>query len=378
MAGILDILQQLLGGGGPQMARPSLYGQSPGGEGGPVVPRGPSFPDVEAAGMAPMGQQAPQVGGGGQNRLAGGGNEGGGGIFGVLRNLIDPQSQGREETFQYLKSQGLDDTRARIIAADPDTARQFLLREPETAKVNQYDEREAEGRERGLTGDALTQFTLAGKFGGDTDSKYGEREQVAKQYGLTEGTPEHQRFVLTGELPSNREQDPMFKNEMELGERYDSLPEVKDYKIVRSNYERIRKGVQLGTGAGDAAIVFGYMKMLDPTSVVREGEQASASNAAGVPEQIRGLYNRVSGGGNLSTEARRQIAEAASKVYEDAATNIGDLNTKYTGLATSWKLDPSRIISPTEQYDPLTVPDQEARDTRQPMRTRSGVTWSPN
>ena len=43
---------------------------------------------------------------------------------------------------------------------------------------------------------------------------------------------------------------------MELRKEYDMLPEVKDYKTVRSNYERIQKGVELGTGAGDAAIVF--------------------------------------------------------------------------------------------------------------------------
>ena len=52
------------------------------------------------------------------------------------------------------------------------------------------------------------------------------------------------------------------------------------------------EGRRTGTGAGDAAIVFGYMKMLDPTSVVREGEQATTRNAVGVPEAIRGMYNQ--------------------------------------------------------------------------------------
>jgi len=134
------------------------------------------------------------------------------------------------------------------------------------------------------------------------------------------------------------------------------LPEVKDYKVVRSNYERIRQGVQLGTGAGDAAIVFGYMKMLDPTSVVREGEQATTRNAAGVPEAVRGMYNQLVGGGQLSGEARQQILGAAEKVYGESSTNIQDVNKRYGGYADAWKLDPNRITSPTEQYDPLAAP----------------------
>jgi len=34
------------------------------------------------------------------------------------------------------------------------------------------------------------------------------------------------------------------------------------------------------------------MKILDPGSVVREGEFATAQNSAGIPERIRAKYNR--------------------------------------------------------------------------------------
>ena len=85
----------------------------------------------------------------------------------------------------------------------------------------------------------------------------------------------------------------------------------------------------------------GYMKILDRPSVVREGEQATTRNAAGVPEAIRGMYNQLIGGGQLSAEARTQILSAAESVYEESAANIEDLNKRYTGIAGAWGIDPS-------------------------------------
>ena len=49
---------------------------------------------------------------------------------------------------------------------------------------------------------------------------------------------------------------------------------------------------------------------------MREGEQATASNAAGVPEAIRGEFNRLLGGGSLSDEARKQITDQSTKLYK--------------------------------------------------------------
>ncbi|MGI9494205.1 MAG: hypothetical protein ACR2QF_17580, partial [Geminicoccaceae bacterium] len=55
---------------------------------------------------------------------------------------------------------------------------------------------------------------------------------------------------------------------------------------------------------------------LDPTSVVRESEQATAANAAGVPEQIRTLWNRVLVGERLAPEQRARFKQEAGILYE--------------------------------------------------------------
>ena len=49
------------------------------------------------------------------------------------------------------------------------------------------------------------------------------------------------------------------------------------------------------------------MKMLDPTSVVREGEFATAQNATGVPERIRNSFNKAMSGERLGQKQRTKF-----------------------------------------------------------------------
>jgi hypothetical protein len=60
------------------------------------------------------------------------------------------------------------------------------------------------------------------------------------------------------------------------------------------------EGAKAGIPASQIALVFSYMKTLDPTSVVRESEYATAENARGVPESVRNQYNKVLQGARLT------------------------------------------------------------------------------
>lgn len=68
-------------------------------------------------------------------------------------------------------------------------------------------------------------------------------------------------------------------------------------------------------GPGDIALIISYMKALDPGSVVREGEFATAENAGGIPETVRNYYNKVVSGGRLSPELKREFASTATSIY---------------------------------------------------------------
>ena len=62
-------------------------------------------------------------------------------------------------------------------------------------------------------------------------------------------------------------------------------------------------------------MVFNFMKTLDPGSVVRESEYATAENARGVPSTVRNLYNRVVDGLRLTDEQRDDFLETGAVAY---------------------------------------------------------------
>lgn len=265
----------------------------------------------------------------------------GGGIGGLLSGLFGGGANaGKNETIQWLQQQGMDPGTATLMAGNKQALQQYLLQRSQGQKPLEVNGRLVDPN----TYQVLADFS---------DGEKSEATASMREYEYAKRTGAFNGSFTDWQTKGIREQDPTFQREMDLRQQYDMLPEVKDYKVVRSNFERIQQGVKLGTGAGDAAIVFGYMKMLDPTSVVREGEQATTRNAAGVPEAVRGMYNQLIGGGQLSGEARNQILQAAQKVYGESSANIEELNTRYSGFATNYNLDPSRVVSPIEQYEPF-------------------------
>ena len=103
-----------------------------------------------------------------------------------------------------------------------------------------------------------------------------------------------------------------FQRVAELRKEFLGLPEVKDFRNVLNSTQQIMslaKGE--GSAMGDLAAIFSYMKTLDPGSTVREGEAASAQNAAGIPERVRNYYNNLISGERLSPEQRADMANTA-------------------------------------------------------------------
>jgi len=93
------------------------------------------------------------------------------------------------------------------------------------------------------------------------------------------------------------------------------------YGRVVAAYEEAVKGENSGqpSPAADISLVFAFMKMLDPNSVVRETEYATAENARGVPESIRARYNKLLNGAFLTAAQRADFVSQAYAQVQSAA-----------------------------------------------------------
>lgn len=135
--------------------------------------------------------------------------------------------------------------------------------------------------------------------------------------------------------------------EAEAKFRKEYSDQTKGYQEVKSAYQRILASED--SAVGDLSLIFGYMKMLDPGSVVREGEFATAQNAAGVPDRVMNLYNRALSGQRLNPSQRKSFKGQADKLYKTAATQEETVRKGIERIATGYGLKTENIFyAPTE------------------------------
>lgn len=123
-----------------------------------------------------------------------------------------------------------------------------------------------------------------------------------------------------------------------------------DFITVRDSIARIEESAKMGEGPGDLALIFNYMKMLDPKSVVRESEFANAEMSSeklaesGVPSFILKFRDQILKGSRLTDGQRKQYLSASRQLYETAKTTHKLLESQYTDLAERNKIDPKDVV----------------------------------
>jgi len=117
-----------------------------------------------------------------------------------------------------------------------------------------------------------------------------------------------------------------------------------EFVKVSDAYGRIQASVTDPSAAGDMALIFNYMKMLDPGSTVREGEYATAQNATGVPGQVQSMYNRLLSGERLNPGQRKDFESRSDKLYGSQLKGLEQLEGQYKGLAERYQVNPSNVI----------------------------------
>ena len=145
--------------------------------------------------------------------------------------------------------------------------------------------------------------------------------------------------------------------------RNDFEKSTEEFRGLTDAYGRILVAAEDESGLGDMTIIFNYMKMLDPTSTVREGEYASARNTQGVSEEVRVMYNRAVDIFNGDLDE----AEVFGEIGRDRFVNMTDQLFRQrfatytrraehmTQLAKNYNLDVGNIVL---EYAPIITDNQ--------------------
>lgn len=158
-----------------------------------------------------------------------------------------------------------------------------------------------------------------------------------------DGKPSHLESSLGNQkaLPG-QESGGAFKQENTLRDEYNNL--TKDFRVVQDAYNKILKTSD--TGAGDMSLLYSYVKLLDPGSVVRESEFATAAASGSYGERIQGLVQRVMTGERLPASLRDEFKKEATGIYDAQKLGYENAGKQYTDLANRAKVDPANVVVP--------------------------------
>jgi hypothetical protein len=118
----------------------------------------------------------------------------------------------------------------------------------------------------------------------------------------------------------------------------------KMYGELQGTFSTLKASADSANGPGDIALITGFMKMLDPGSVVRETEFATARDTAGLFMQLQNRLQKAQNGQLLSPEQRKEYV-ALSQKYLDAAQTRAAQERKDLGIVVkNYNLNPQNVF----------------------------------
>ena len=142
--------------------------------------------------------------------------------------------------------------------------------------------------------------------------------------------------------------------EGDLRKEYNGLPDIKAYNEVNTAYKQIKVSTERPSPANDLAAATKFMKLLDPTSVVRESELILAVEASGLADRISNTGNRILKGEKLTPTQRKDFFDAATQFYKIAEDKKRAIDTQYTNIGIESNLNYKNIIPGIKTFNPKT------------------------
>jgi hypothetical protein len=120
----------------------------------------------------------------------------------------------------------------------------------------------------------------------------------------------------------------------------------KEFVVKNSAMRDIAEFAKQKTGFGDHALIFRYMKFLDPGSTIREGEFATVENTGSVATNVMQMYNRAIEGDKMTDQQRDELVTAVMAAYPAQAAAFEARMAPFKERAEHFGLNWDYISSP--------------------------------
>jgi len=162
-----------------------------------------------------------------------------------------------------------------------------------------------------------------------------------------------------------------FEKEEKLRKEYQARTKV--YGELGTTYSNIKSSANAKNGPGDIALITGFMKMLDPGSVVRETEFATARDTAGLYTRLENSLKKAETGQFLQPKQRDEFVNLAKQYLDSANKKAGDDKKDLGVVVKNYKLNPENVFGP-ETEAPAFVPPPSSTGMFAPTPAKTGGT----
>lgn len=215
----------------------------------------------------------------------------------LLLKQIEQAPEVAMTTTGLMLEQAMGGKFAESFAKQKEEQRKEALFNPETVKQKEILELKKLAADYDLTSAQANKAILEGrKVGAETAKTLLELENLKKTGGI----------------------DPTKKFDMEDKLRKQYVDRTGKYIELRGTYDVIKASASDASGAGDMALVTSFMKMLDPTSVVRETEFAKAQDTAGLLQRLSNQAQKLQAGSFLDSKQRTDFERLAGRYLKAA------------------------------------------------------------
>jgi hypothetical protein len=108
--------------------------------------------------------------------------------------------------------------------------------------------------------------------------------------------------------------NPLDESADKIRQEVQGLQVTKDLYTTDAALGKIIAAGEADSAAGDISLLFGYSKLLDPASTVREGEFATLQNSGSMPDIVRNAASRLASGQRLTPDQRKSFIEQGKKI----------------------------------------------------------------
>lgn len=123
---------------------------------------------------------------------------------------------------------------------------------------------------------------------------------------------------------------------------YNALSETKNYSEALSSLTKAFRAPD--TAQGDLGVIYSFAKIMDPGSVVREGEMDMANSTSSLVQDLYRRFGRITDSNRLPPEVRKGLIEEARQAAGSLNQVYTERRNHYRQIAQSMGVDPSLIV----------------------------------